>query len=124
MTSLKMDNTKVLKAIRGKSLKGKVKVTANVVYTAPYAMYVHENLEIDHPIHADHNCRGQAKYLEQPARKYAKDMAAMIAKMIKNKRSVREAVVKAATILLKLSQKLVPVDTGRLKRSGRVEVTE
>jgi len=38
---------------------------------APYALYVHENLAIHHPIHIGekgetYNCGGKAKYLEDP----------------------------------------------------------
>lgn len=35
-----------------------------IAFTAPYATYVHENLEIAHPIHGDRNCGGRAKFLE------------------------------------------------------------
>lgn len=34
-------------------------------FTAPYATYVHENLEIKHPVHRNNpNCAGRAKFLE------------------------------------------------------------
>ena len=35
-----------------------------VTFTAPYASYVHENLEIAHPHHGGRNCGGRAKFLE------------------------------------------------------------
>lgn len=35
-----------------------------IAFTAPYASYVHENLNISHPIHGDRNCGGRAKFLE------------------------------------------------------------
>lgn len=36
-----------------------------IAFTAPYATYVHENLEIAHPQHASNpNCGGRAKFLE------------------------------------------------------------
>lgn len=35
-----------------------------ISFTAPYATYVHENMEIAHPIHGDRNCGGRAKFLE------------------------------------------------------------
>jgi hypothetical protein len=38
-----------------------------VGYSAPYAIYVHENLQAHHPI-------GQAKFLETPARVHAKEI--------------------------------------------------
>lgn len=35
-----------------------------ISFTAPYATYVHENMEIAHPIHGDRDCGGHAKFLE------------------------------------------------------------
>lgn len=35
-----------------------------ITFTAPYASYVHENLEIAHPHHGGRNCGGRAKFLE------------------------------------------------------------
>ena len=35
-----------------------------IAFTAPYATYVHENMEIAHPIHGDRDCGGRAKFLE------------------------------------------------------------
>ena len=42
----------------------------------------------------------------------------------KMKKTVSETLVQCANILLRKSQKLVPVDTGALKSTGRVEVNE
>lgn len=36
----------------------------NIAFTAPYSMYVHENMSISHPMHGDRNCYGRAKFLE------------------------------------------------------------
>lgn len=45
-------------------------VSAWVTYGVPYAVFVHENLRISHPVHKDgRDCGGQAKYLEAPARR-------------------------------------------------------
>jgi hypothetical protein len=42
-----------------------------VEYDTDYAIYVHEDLNINHPQHAKHNCGGKAKFLEDPlSRKY------------------------------------------------------
>ena len=35
-----------------------------ISFTAPYATYVHENMEITHPIHGGRDCGGRAKFLE------------------------------------------------------------
>ena len=35
-----------------------------IAFTVPYATYVHENMEIAHPIHGGRDCGGRAKFLE------------------------------------------------------------
>lgn len=43
-------------------------------YTAPYATYVHENLEIRHPYHKSNpDCGGQAKFLETALQEFFPD---------------------------------------------------
>ena len=108
---------KVIAALKGKSLKGKVQATMRVGYKAPYAVYVHENLMANHPN------GGQAKFLEQPEIQYQKAMTRIIAKVLKQKKSLESALMKAGYFLLAKSQPLVPVDTGFLKGSGFVRVT-
>jgi hypothetical protein len=101
------------------------KPQVSVVYTAPYAVYVHENLEIEHPQHGERNCGGQAKFLEQPLREGRRKMGDIIRRKMARKRNpatLEEAMVAACEWLLKESQKLVPVDTGELKESGQVIV--
>lgn len=94
---------------------------AVVGYVAPYAVYVHENLMMGHRV-------GQAKYLEQPARMYRKDISNIIQFEMSKRAfgSLAGAVLKGAEFLLRMSQPLVPVDTGRLQRSGyaTVEITK
>lgn len=41
-----------------------------ITFTAPYASYVHENLNIVHPIHGDRDCGGRAKFLELAAQEF------------------------------------------------------
>jgi len=96
---------KMAKATRDKN------ASVSVGFQTSYAIYVHENLEANHPV-------GQAKFLEQPAREYQAEIV----------RIIRQAWLKGATMLqclmlggLRLqreAQKLVPVDTGNLKRSA------
>ena len=96
---------------------------ASVVYTAPYAVYVHEDLEMNHPIHAGgRDCGGEAKFLERPMREGRSMMARIIQRKLNLKRpkTLLEAMVAAAEWLLRASQRLVPVDTGALKESGKV----
>lgn len=45
-----------------------------IAFTAPYAVYVHENLEIAHPRHADNpDCGGEAKFLEKAVQEFFPD---------------------------------------------------
>lgn len=80
--------------------------------SAPYAVYVHEDMTKFHP-------HGQAKFLEEPARRYADEIVDKVVEMMgkKKKRGIREALIEGANVLLKYSLPLVPVDTGVLKNS-------
>lgn len=86
-------------------------------FTAPYAVYVHENLNARHT-------NGEAKFLENATRLYAKAAAAMIANMLKNGKTVSQAVMAGGLVILGQAQKRCPVLTGRLKRSGFVKVEQ
>lgn len=100
--------------IRGKRV-GKARTELSVGYSAPYAVYVHEDLEARHE-------RGQAKFLEQPRRHHAERMASMVRAAIARGASLADALLEAGNFLLVESKKLVPVDTGRLRASGFVKV--
>jgi hypothetical protein len=84
-----------------------------VGYSAPYAIYVHENLNAYHPI-------GQAKFLEGPARRLAPLLARIVRDQMKRGASLDDAEYAAAQHLLKESQAVTPVDTGALRKSGFV----
>src|SRR5262245_6375911 len=88
----------------------------HVGYNVPYAIYVHEDLTMNHP----HG--GQAKFLEEPAKKLVNDMTEIVREQVYvlGKR-FSTALLKAGRHLLDASQPLVPVDTGLLKASGYVE---
>jgi hypothetical protein len=89
---------------------------AKVGYSAPYAVFVHENLEIHHP-------NGQAKFLEQPFRELEAQLRAMISELVKKRGLTwQRASLMAAQYLLRESQKLVPVRTGYLRDSGFARV--
>jgi hypothetical protein len=88
---------------------------AVVGYAAPYALRVHEDLEAHHP-------NGQAKFLEQPARQYRREMADAVRADLAAGKTLSQAQRSACRVLLRESRKLVPVDTGLLKRSGYVDV--
>lgn len=86
-------------------------VSVLVGYTQNYGVYVHENLQAKHPI-------GKAKFLEDPARRMAKELGAMIGKSLKKGTPPVTALVLAGLRLQRASQKEVPVDTGALKNSA------
>lgn len=103
-------------ALRGLSLKGQKQVDGVVSYGAPYAVYVHENTTARHPR------GGQAKYLSGPARRYAGVMGKVVADSLRAKGGLRDGVYAALVYLFRKSQEVVPVDTGRLRRSARVSL--
>lgn len=84
--------------------------TVKVGYSAPYALAVHERLDVFHP-------NGQAKFLEQPIRTEEKKMAEIIRNRLRGGSNLYEAHRDAAKHLIKMSFPLVPVDTGRLLNS-------
>lgn len=92
-----------------KVLKDK-NVVAVVGYKAPYSVYVHEDL------HARHST-GQAKFLEQPARKLARFLHVRIFEHLKQGLTLSQALYTIGLKLQMESQDLVPIDTGRLHGS-------
>jgi hypothetical protein len=113
----KCDPTSVIGALQTSTKGMTKKIAVEVGYKTDYAVYVHENLQAHHPI-------GQAKYLEMPARRYKSQMDAIVQQYLKSKKGLLDAVWAAASFLYHKSQELVPIDTGKLKASGYVEVTQ
>lgn len=87
-----------------------------VGYTMHYAVYVHENLNSNHPN------GGQAKFLEQPAKEMRTELGQMVAKDLKKGVKLETALLKAGMTLQAKSQELVPVDTGALRASAFTEI--
>jgi hypothetical protein len=108
---------KVLAALQRRidAAKKESKVSVVVGFTANYALYVHEDLSARHPT-------GQAKYLEQPFREMAKDLAAMVVTGVKKGLTFAQALLIAGLRLQRKSQQLVPVDTGHLRASAFTRV--
>lgn len=86
-----------------------------VGYSASHAIHVHENLEVHHD-------SGQAKFLEQPLRQMRSRLQREILQDTKRGVPLGEALRRAGEKLLRVSQKLVPVDTGELRSSGYVRI--
>lgn len=106
------------------------KVSVIVGYTAAYAVHVHENIEMKwkglprrpNPPHKgnywDPAGKGQAKYLEQPARELKKEFSRIIVTACSRGAKLEQALLMAGLRLQRESQQLVPVDTGNLKASA------
>jgi hypothetical protein len=107
---------KVVKALWAKADKARKDWAARlqVGYAAPYALFVHEDMQAVHPV-------GQAKFLEQPARTMRRQLADLLAARLRTG-TVRQALGEVGEALLAASLPLVPVKSGRLKESGFSEV--
>jgi hypothetical protein len=101
-----------LKNIRTHKIKGQTHVRVQVGYTAPYAIYVHEN------VHAVHPHGGQSKFLEAAYRRNLKILLDVIAMKLRAKRGLVAAMAAAGKLLLHESKKLCPKDTGYLQSTG------
>jgi type IV secretory pathway ATPase VirB11/archaellum biosynthesis ATPase len=91
--------------------------SADVVvgYSAPYAIYVHENLGARHTT-------GRAKFLETAARRLARPLGNMIGGQVKAGVPIDTAMLSGAIRIKVASQALCPVRTGYLRASAYVEV--
>lgn len=105
---------RTLKNLAGKGQPGKVKVS----YATDYAVYVHEDMQANHPN------GGQAKYLEQPAREMRADLMEGVKEDIRRGLTLEQALLRAGLKLQSASQKLVPVDTGTLRASASTEIVK
>ncbi len=102
---------RVLKELRKRRRdRGDLLSETKVGFTAPYAVPVHERMDVHHPI-------GQAKFLEQPMRTEVKPMADIIRSRLRARESLKSAQLVAAKHLIKVSLTLTPVDTGLLVSS-------
>jgi hypothetical protein len=102
----------VFENLRARKKLGKQGIV-NIGFSAPYAVYVHEDMEAIHP-------NGQAKFLEQPATIYRKQMISGIAHRVSRGQPLDQALLEVGTFLLEEAKRLVPVDTGFLRDSGFV----
>jgi len=98
-----------------------------VGYTASYALYVHENIEMKlkgklrpkgRGKFWDPQGRGQAKFLEEPARRLTPELGKIVAQVTKETHDLRQGLLAAGLRLQRESQRVCPVDTGNLKNSA------
>lgn len=89
----------------------------HITFDCGYAYYVHENLNATHD-------NGQAKFLETPARRMAKQLTKQVADDLRGGKQLVDAMVDAATMLMTEAKRLCPVDTGKLRDSAKVVVEQ
>lgn len=103
-----------------RSLKTKAgkdfKATGTVGYTASYAIYVHEDLNVFHPI-------GQAKFLEIVINRGNLAFARMIGAGMRAGKSFKKCLADVCKRIKEESQALCPVDTGYLRSTAFYRVT-
>lgn len=100
-----------------KTFNLRVRMAESATYSVEYTDW---KAAIVHEVNANHAPPTQWKYLEQPFRELRGDMVRIIADQISRGRSLRQAIQLAILRLFNASQRLVPVDTGDLKDSGRI----
>ena len=100
---------------------GNPKASVSSGYKAHYAIYVHENLEIEHPIHWTHDCGGKAKFLTDPFRSLRKWIVKVVQNGLNKRLSLLNALYRAMLGVERLSELEVPVDTGFLKSTAFTE---
>lgn len=99
-----------------------------VGYTAAYALYVHENVEMKWKgkkrrkphkgFYWDPQGRGQAKFLEGPARELKQEFQRIVREAMAGGTTLLKALKLCGLRLLRESQQRVPVDLGNLKGSA------
>lgn len=124
--SLIVKLTNIMKRTQRDSVKSVV-----VGYSAHYAIYVHENVEMKlrgKPRPKNRGVywgpHGEAKFLEKPAREETRNLKAIVSRYAEQGLPVSQALYKAGEYLLRCSQKIVPVDTGYLRASGYVQMED
>lgn len=127
--------------LRERLAKARKEGNASVVvgYTASYAMWVHEAIEMKlyglprgggrvksgkrkgQPKRGyfwDPLGKAQAKFLEEPARTLRPELASIVARVVANGMTLTQGLLMAGLRLQRESQEMVPVDTGNLKASA------
>ncbi len=122
----------VIAALRKRAaarLAGGQKVACIIGYTANYALFVHENLEMKlkgqprpSGLGVYWGPNGTSKFLEGPFRSLAAQTAATVKEELQRGRTLGQALLLAGMPVLRLSQESVPVEYGDLRRSGFIRL--
>lgn len=106
-------------------------VSILVGYTAAYAIYVHEDLEMKwrgfprkSGLGEYWGPHGQAKFLEQPFRELSAELAMMVREGLRKGQTMAQALLVAGLRLQRASQQLVPVEYGNLRASAFTRLEE
>jgi hypothetical protein len=114
--------TQLLEKLSAKAKEASREVSVIVGYTAFYALFVHENMEMKLAGQPRPSGLGVywgpsgagPKFLERPARENGKKYGEMISRAIKQKKSMEIALLGAGLALQRDSQRLVPREYGFL----------
>lgn len=132
----KIENLNSLQDKLSKRIKQSIaddKVCAVVGYTGNYGLWVHENLEMKwkglprhngHGFYWDPQGKGQSKFLEAPARTFAREIGAIVSSVYKATKNLGKALYTGGLKLQRESMQLVPVDTANLKASAFTRLEE
>lgn len=123
-----VDRLKVALTKHGNKVRKETKNRFVVGFAAPYAKYVHENVEMKlkgqprpSGIGVYWGPHGQAKFLEEPARTMRKQIAARIVEVTRNTKSINRGLYSGAVLLRDEAKERVPVEYGVLKASAFIE---
>lgn len=106
-----------IRAINEKTKKDFQK-RVEIGYSAYYAIYVHEDLSMNHPN------GGEAKFLEKAIRKISKmgELGRIVKRKLEQGLTIGEALLAVGLRIIEVSNEIVPVDTGFLRDSAFVNV--
>lgn len=106
-----------IRAINEKTKKDFQK-RVEIGYSAYYAIYVHEDLSMNHPN------GGEAKFLEKAIRKISKmgELGRIVKRKLEQGLTIGEALLAVGLRIIEVSNEIVPVDTGFLRDSSFVTV--
>lgn len=115
----RIENLSALQAtLRERAKEAKeANVSVLVGFGTNYALYVHENLEANHPV-------GQAKFLEQPAREMQRDLADIVVEGMRKGIGMVKSLLLAGLRLQREAQIRCPVDTGAMRASAFTRLEE
>lgn len=106
---------KVVAGLRDLKKRHKPLVECVISYGASYAAKVHEDMQVFHP-------NGQAKFLETAVRLNQSTIITYVGQAIQGGKPMDVALQEIGFVILAVSNSLVPVLTGFLRASGRVDV--